>query len=81
MSYKTPTVISDSSSLKEVGGNAVLYVDPFSIESIKCAMEKIFQDITFRKETSEKCFKQSKRFCWIKTAEETEKVYNFVLNN
>ena len=79
MSCGSPVILSNSSSLPEVGGDAVLYVDPFSVESIKEAIERIVYDDELRKSMAKKSLKQSQKFSWDRTAELTEEVYAKVL--
>jgi glycosyltransferase involved in cell wall biosynthesis len=79
MSCGSPVILSNSSSLPEVGGDAVLYVDPFSVGSIKETIERIVYDDELRKSMAKKSLKQSQKFSWERTAEQTEEVYAKVL--
>jgi glycosyltransferase involved in cell wall biosynthesis len=69
MNVGVPVICSNTTSLPEVGGNAVLYVDPFSVDQIKEAMIKIFQDKELRDSLIGKGFVQKDKFSWDKTAE------------
>lgn len=69
MSAGVPVICSNTTSLPEVGGNAVLYVDPFSLNQIKEAMIKIYQEKDVRDSLIEKGFIQKDKFSWDKTAE------------
>ena len=80
MSYGVPTIMSKTSSLTEVGGEAAIYFDPFSVHSIKSAIEKLFSNLELRKILSKKSFNQSSKFSWEKTASETFNVYQKVLD-
>jgi len=79
MACGAPVIISNTSSLPEVGGDAALYVDPYSIESIQSAIESLVDDSSLRREMSRKSLTQSRKFSWDKTAILTEKIYNMVL--
>ena len=79
MSCGTPVLLSNASSLPEVGGDAALYFDPLSTEAIEESIEKIIFDIDLQKTMSEKSLIQSKQFSWDKTAQQTEEVYAKVL--
>ena len=79
MSCGTPVLLSNASSLPEVGGDAALYFDPLSVEAIEEAIEKIIFDVDLQKTMSEKSLIQSKQFSWDKTAQQTEEVYAKVL--
>lgn len=69
MNAGVPVICSNTTSLPEVGGNAVLYVDPFSLNQIKDAMIRIYQDKELRESLIEKGFVQKDKFSWDKTAE------------
>jgi len=69
MNAGVPVICSNTTSLPEVGGNAVLYVDPFSLSQIKDAMIRIYQEKDLRELLIEKGFVQKEKFSWDKTAE------------
>lgn len=69
MNAGVPVICSNTTSLPEVGGHAVLYVDPFSLNQIRDAMIKIFQEKELRELLIEKGFLQKEKFSWDKTAE------------
>ena len=63
-----PVITSKVSSMPEVGGDAALYVDPASVDSIKEAMLKVFCDVNLRNYLIEKARVQRNKFTWDKTA-------------
>jgi glycosyltransferase involved in cell wall biosynthesis len=65
----TPAILSNVSSLPEVGANAALYADPFSIESITKAMSKMVNEEGLRDSLAAHCPKIAARYSWDKTAE------------
>lgn len=69
MNAGVPVICSNTTSLPEVGGHAVLYVDPFSRSQIMDAMIKIFQEKELRDLLVLKGFEQKEKFSWDKTAE------------
>lgn len=69
MNAGIPVICSNTTSLPEVGGHAVLYVDPFVMSQIKDAMIKIYLDKDLRYKLIEKGFRQKEKFSWDKTAE------------
>ncbi len=72
MASGTPVVSSSASSLPEVGGKAVIYVDPFNVESIAEGIKKVLSsDESDYQRMIEKGWEQSKKFSWQKCAEET----------
>ena len=65
----TPVITSNVTSMPEVGGDACILVDPFSVNSIKNAMLKISDSDFLRKSLIEKGRIQRELFTWDKTAE------------
>jgi len=79
MQYGVPVFSSNTSSLPEVVGDAGIYFDPFSFESIQEALEQNIYD-------SQKLYmivsagkKNITKFTWKKCAMETVKAYKYVL--
>ena len=68
MSAGVPVICSNTTSIPEVGGNAVLYADPIKIEQITEAMLQLINDEELRKSLIEKGFKQKEKFSWDETA-------------
>ena len=69
MNAGVPVICSNTTSLPEVGGNAVLYVDPYSMSQIKDAMIKIYEEADLREDLILKGFAQKEKFSWDKTSE------------
>jgi glycosyltransferase involved in cell wall biosynthesis len=65
----TPVILSDTTSLPEVGGEAAIYVSPGNTDEISAAMSKISTDENLRSSLSVKGQKESLRFTWENTAE------------
>lgn len=68
MSAGVPVICSNTTSMPEVGSDAVLYVDPENIGQIANAMEKIVSDSELRNELIDKGFRHKMNFSWDKTA-------------
>jgi glycosyltransferase involved in cell wall biosynthesis len=68
MYSEVPVITSNTSSMPEVGGNAALYVDPKSTDSIADAMQKIWSDENLRKSLVENGKIRRQDFSWDKTA-------------
>lgn len=75
----TPVISSDTSSLPEVGGEAVIYVNPNNIEGISLAMRRLYKDKSLHKKLSRKGLLQSQKFSWSKSAEKLNKLYKEIL--
>ena len=80
MAMGCPVVTSDRSSLPEIGGNAVLYVNPHDISQIAAAMEKLLTDDGLRRTLAERGLARASRFSWERCAQETVAVYQEILN-
>jgi len=65
----TPVIVSNVTSLPEVAGEAGLYADPFSVESICDAMHQMANNEELRKSLIENGRIVCQRFSWEKTAE------------
>lgn len=74
-----PVICSDRSSLPEVGGDAVLYVDPASPESICEAMLALEEDPAQRDAFREAGCDRARQFSWKRTALATLEFYRQVL--
>lgn len=74
-----PCVISGSSSLPEVGGNAALYVDDQSDIDIENKIEELILNEQLRKELIELGKLRLKNFSWEKASKETFDLYNSLL--
>lgn len=68
MSAGVPVICSNTTSLPEVGGNAVFYVDPYRIEQITNAMVTISKDDKLREELIAKGLEQKLKFSWDESA-------------
>lgn len=76
----TPVISSNLSSMPEVAGKGALFVDPYSVESIKEGILRILADKSLRDQLIKEGFANAEKFSWDKTAEETAEVYKYVLN-
>lgn len=74
-----PVITSNVTSMPEVGGNACLLVDPFSVNSIKDAMIKIASSKDLRENLILAGQKQRELFTWDKTAEKLWKTIEMSL--
>lgn len=68
MSAGVPVICSNTTSMPEVGGDAVLYVEPGNVKQIAAAMGKVASDTDLRSELIKKGFLQKENFSWNKTA-------------
>ncbi len=76
-----PVICSNSTSLPEVGGAAVLNVNPFEINQITTAMTRIASDETLRTALIAKGQVQQKQFSWDQTADRLWESIQLCLND
>lgn len=69
-----PVITSNVTSLPEIAGDAALIVNPYNIESISEAMQKLYEDKDLRNTLIEKGFNRNKMFSWDKSAEKLWKI-------
>ena len=65
----TPVILSDTTSLPEIGGDAAIFVNPGNTSEISDAMVKVITDNSLRKSMIEKGLIESQRFNWDNCAE------------
>jgi len=80
MACGTPTIVSNTSSLPEVVGDAALLVDPGDAEEIAIAMHRLLTNDDLHSELCQKGFRRAGCFSWDEAARQTLKVYASVLS-
>ncbi len=75
MALGTPVICSKISSLPEVGGNAVLFLDPNSFNDLREKIKHLVNTPQLRQELAKKGLEQSKRFNWNQSGND---LYNFL---
>ena len=73
-----PVIASRSSSLPEIGGDAVIYFDPYNTDEIIHAISELLEDADKRAEMAQKGRERVNLFSWEKTARETIEAYEKV---
>jgi glycosyltransferase involved in cell wall biosynthesis len=74
MACGTPVVAADNTSLPEVVGDGGLLVNPFDVEEIAIAIERILRDTEIRQALGARAAHQSQQFSWERTARSTWKL-------
>ncbi|PIZ74271.1 hypothetical protein CO045_01335 [Candidatus Peregrinibacteria bacterium CG_4_9_14_0_2_um_filter_41_14] len=72
MTLGTPCIVSNSSSLPEVGGNAVLYFNPHSTKALTAQMLKLIQKQDLQQQLTAAGKTQAKKFSWSKHINQLE---------
>lgn len=75
MKCGAPVIVGDRTSLPEVVGDAGLLVDPFDVDSIASAIQKVVADSNLREQLRAKGLERAKLFDWRETARQTLSVY------
>lgn len=79
MACGTPTITSDRGALKEIAGEAALYVNPDEPESIAAGLQKLLSDENLYQTLRERGLAHVRQFSWEQTARQTLAVYEKVL--
>ena len=79
MACGTPVITSNVSSLPEVGGDAVIYCDPYEINHIKEKIALVLHDKNLQKEMIAKGLNRAKEFTWEKSGEKHIEVFKKVM--
>lgn len=75
MGAGTPVITSNNSSMAEIGRSAALLVDPYSIDDIASAMQRIIADSKLHADLRTRGLARAKLFSWENTAKRTLAVY------
>ncbi len=81
MACGCPVIASNVTSIPEVGGDSVLYVDPEDVEDITQAMYSMLTDATLRKDLSNQGLERAKLFNWSQTAQDVRQIFYDCLNS
>lgn len=79
MACGVPVITSNVSSMPEIAGPSAILVNPEKTDEIKRALSNVMHDKELRKELIEKGEKRAKEFTWKKAAEETLRVYQYLM--
>ena len=75
MACGCPVLTSKVTSIPEVGGNSVLYVDPYDVDSITKGMKQIIGDRELKINLTQLGLKRAKLFSWDKSARDIMGVF------
>lgn len=79
MAAGVPVVASNNSSIPEIADEAVMLVNPLSVEEIAGGIEKVLINKTFSEGLVKNGLAHVKEFTWEKTVNQTIKIYENVL--
>ncbi|MCO5275040.1 MAG: glycosyltransferase family 4 protein [Flavobacteriales bacterium] len=69
MKCGVPVIAANATSLPEVAGDAAIYCDPFSVENIAEAMQRMWQDAALRNKLVATGLERATLFSWDRAAE------------
>ncbi|MEM9510325.1 MAG: glycosyltransferase family 1 protein [Cyanobacteria bacterium P01_E01_bin.35] len=75
MACGCPVITADATSIPEVGGDSVLYVNPYDVDSIAKAMSQILTQDDLREKLRQQGLKRSQFFSWDKTAHNVRNIF------
>lgn len=78
MSCHCPCLLSDRSSLPEVGGEAALYFNPDAVDDMRSTVVKLIDDSNLRKDLSSRGLERAAAFSWERTVQQTLFLYTDV---
>jgi glycosyltransferase involved in cell wall biosynthesis len=75
-----PVITSKISATSEIAGKGAILVDPENIMEIAQSIENLFTNIEIKKNLISEGFSNAQKFTWEKTATQTVKIYEKILN-
>lgn len=79
MACGTPVMTSDRGALKEISGEAALYIDPDNSVSIADGIQQLLEDTSLYEALRAKGLRHVQQFTWESTARQTFAIYEKVL--
>jgi glycosyltransferase involved in cell wall biosynthesis len=78
MKCGAPVIVGNRTSLPEVVGEAAILIDPFDVDAIATAIERLVDDSNLRDQLRVKGLARARLFDWRETAQRTLEVYKQV---
>jgi len=79
MKCGTPVIVGNRTSLPEVVGDAGISIDPFDVDGLALAIERVIADRELREQLRTKGLDRARLFSWQETARRTLDVYKQVV--
>jgi len=74
-----PAILANAGSLPEIGANAAVYFDPYSIDDMRSQIDNVLGSPSLQSEMIRKGKERARYFSWEKCAKETIGVYKSIL--
>jgi glycosyltransferase involved in cell wall biosynthesis len=71
MACGCPVIVSNTTSLPEVCGDAAIYCDPYNPKDIASQIERLVKDKTLQQTQRQKGLERAKQFSWVKSVQQT----------
>jgi len=81
MKQKTPVISADTTCSPEVFGDAAEYFNPFDVENMTAAIDRVISDPSRRNELIKRGAAQVARYSWRRMAEQTHEIYTKALTD
>ncbi|MFC1548652.1 glycosyltransferase family 4 protein [Candidatus Omnitrophota bacterium] len=78
MACGCPVICSDIDVFREVGGDAVIFVDPWNVQDLATKADVVFKNTSLRNDMAKKGIERAKKFRWGNSAKETYKIYEMI---
>jgi glycosyltransferase involved in cell wall biosynthesis len=75
MAHGVPVITSNRSALVEVAGDAALLVDPYAVEELECALNRLMNDPELRAKLSDQGRRRANRYTWERAVRATYSIY------
>jgi glycosyltransferase involved in cell wall biosynthesis len=79
MKCGTPVIVGNRTSLPEVVGDAGISIDPFDVDGLALAIERVIADTGLQQQLTLKGLERARLFSWQETARRTLAVYQQVV--
>ena len=79
--HQVPVLASNNSCLPEVAGNAAICFDPYNVSALSTLMADTLNDPALLQSLQQKGTERLEHFCWRKTLDELEAVFERRINN
>ncbi|MCA9903211.1 MAG: glycosyltransferase family 4 protein [Anaerolineae bacterium] len=81
MACGTPVVTANVSSMPEAAGDAALLIDPYDVDALTDALDRLLHDESLRADLIARGQAQAARFTWARAARELIAVYDWLLKS
>jgi glycosyltransferase involved in cell wall biosynthesis len=80
MASGTPVVCSRASCLPEIGSDAAIFFDPYSIEDMAAKIAMVWGDSSLRSDLTQRGYANIASFSWVEAARSFRVAYRYVAN-